>query len=485
MMNWKGGHYGINIYNITADTNYISLTQNTQTANATQFGVNTNHCYTHEVNLNNILGINYAYASNTNMRGVYPKDNAASTVYCNHVTNVGRGFDFEGQNPGTFNNSDLTTWANNSMQNNGNGFRLTNACILGAQGYSGSASDNQWNGTWSGTNYGTYVDAASNAANSPLYVQSGSPYYPPNNGYAALVSQSYNYPGNILPASASGKVCGALPQPPCTRCPVINNGRTLAEQVVLDSLVFPLLAAENSYKAQLKYFKLISMNDSLVDSSAILQNFYTTNLSSNLGNIVNIESNLAQGNITAAQTLNSTLSPSNVIENNYRNFNTSAINAANNAYTSADSLTLVTLANSCPATQGDVVYSARALYNAINNQYQYFEDNCNYDSLYATPAARKAKKSNTAFTTINKPLNNLLVYPNPSTGDVFISSSDLSDKAWTLIVTDVTGRTVIENNYSINNSLVKLNTQLTNGVYFIKVVMPDGTVKQQKVIITK
>ncbi len=78
-----------------------------------------------------------------------------------------------------------------------------------------------------------------------------------------------------------------------------------------------------------------------------------------------------------------------------------------------------------------------------------------------------------------------MVYPNPSTGDVYISSSDLTNTEWKLVVTDVTGRTVIENNYNVNNSLVKLNTQLTNGVYFIKVIMPDGTTKQQKVIITK
>ena len=81
--------------------------------------------------------------------------------------------------------------------------------------------------------------------------------------------------------------------------------------------------------------------------------------------------------------------------------------------------------------------------------------------------------------------NSLKVYPNPSTGDVFISSSDLSNTAWTLVVTDVTGRTVIENNYPINNSLVKLSTQLNNGVYFVKVVLPNGNVKQQKVVITK
>ena len=81
--------------------------------------------------------------------------------------------------------------------------------------------------------------------------------------------------------------------------------------------------------------------------------------------------------------------------------------------------------------------------------------------------------------------NSLKVYPNPSTGDVFISSSDLNNTAWKLVVTDITGRTVIENNYPANNSLIKLNTQLNNGVYFVKIILPNGSMKQQKVIITK
>jgi len=126
--------------------------------------------------------------------------------------------------------------------------------------------------TWTGTNYGTYVDAASDAVNPPLYIQNTAPYSPPNNGFV-FAPQSYNQPGNILPASASGYVCGTLPQAPCTHCPIIS-GRHIAERVVLDSLIFPLLAAENSYKAQLKYFKMIAMNDTLADSSIVLQNFF-------------------------------------------------------------------------------------------------------------------------------------------------------------------------------------------------------------------
>ena len=484
LMNWIGGHGVRKItYNISADTNYISLVQNSFNATATQFGINANHCYGHDISNNNIYGNTAVLANNTNIRGIYPKDNAQSTVQCNSTTNVGRGFDFEGQNPGTFNYNDAATWAYNTMNNNGQGFRLSNACILGQQGDVLSASDNQWTGTWSGTNFGTYVDAASNAANSPLYVQSTSPYYPPNCGYIIQAKSYCSSFGNVISGSAvSGNICGTLPQAPCTRCPI--NGRQIAEQVVQDSLDFPLLAAENSYKAQLKYFKLIAMNDSLADSSAVLQSFFTSNQNTNLGKITAIESNLAQGNITAAKSLNMALTPANVIESNYQKFYTSAINVADTVYSVTDSLTLITLANSCPATNGDVVYSARALYNAVNNQYRYFEDNCHYDSLFQTTSARLSKKKNTVFGSITNVNNSLLVYPNPSSGDIFISSSALNDKEWGIEITDITGRTVIQNSYTINNGLVKLNTQLTNGIYFVKVIA-NGMVKQQKVIITR
>jgi hypothetical protein len=78
----------------------------------------------------------------------------------------------------------------------------------------------------------------------------------------------------------------------------------------------------------------------------------------------------------------------------------------------------------------------------------------------------------------------LIVYPNPSSGELFISGSDLTEKKWNIEITDVTGRIVLQNKYAVTNGLVKLNTQLIDGVYFVRVITSSGFIKQQKVIIT-
>ena len=74
------------------------------------------------------------------------------------------------------------------------------------------------------------------------------------------------------------------------------------------------------------------------------------------------------------------------------------------------------------------------------------------------------------------------VYPNPSSGELYISSNDLSNKDLKVEITDIAGRIVLQNSYAVNNGLVKINTQLTNGVYFIRVVNSTGEIQIQKII---
>ncbi len=77
----------------------------------------------------------------------------------------------------------------------------------------------------------------------------------------------------------------------------------------------------------------------------------------------------------------------------------------------------------------------------------------------------------------------LMVYPNPSSGDIFIRGSDLTDKQWNVEITDVTGRLVLQNTYQVNQGSIKLSTQLNNGVYFIQVVNSSGIIQMQKIVI--
>ena len=361
------------------------------------------------------------------------------------------------------------------MTNNGRGFELVNACILGNQGTLSPAVtyDNEWIGFTAG-NYHTY-NSGSVLSSSILYVRSTpATYVPTLNGSSAplneytTASSGFNYNASIKVITAPTNTiaaCPALPPPP----PTNGSGRQIAERAVQDSIDYPILPTQNLYKAQLKYFKLIIMNDSILDSSA-----------TNIGKLVAIESNLAQGNIATAQSMNAALAPSNTIESNYKMFYASAINSANNTLTVSDSVTLINLAQSCPAISGDVVYQARALYNAIMNQYQYFEDNCNYDSLI-TGARMAAKTLGISSVTAKK--SSYLVYPNPTTGIFYISTSNRNDATLNVEIQDLTGRIISKQTLPATNGVVTLQNTLVNGVYMINITGSDGKMITQKLVV--
>ena len=130
-----------------------------------------------------------------------------------------------------------------------------------------------------------------------------------------------------------------------------------------------------------------------------------------------------------------------------------------------------------------MVYAARALYNVLNNQYQYFEDNCNYDSLYQTPSARLAKKDNTGFNALGIKLSSYLVYPNPTTGNFYISSTNSNDKELYVEVQDLTGRIISKQNLPVNNGVVTLQNTLVNGVYMVNIKGSDNKVFTKKIIV--
>lgn len=75
----------------------------------------------------------------------------------------------------------------------------------------------------------------------------------------------------------------------------------------------------------------------------------------------------------------------------------------------------------------------------------------------------------------------LLIYPNPSTGEVNISGTFLDNKLFTVVVSDMTGKPLlwIENNSSIDLSSLK------NGIYFLKIKLTSGSVLIKKIILSR
>jgi hypothetical protein len=85
---------------------------------------------------------------------------------------------------------------------------------------------------------------------------------------------------------------------------------------------------------------------------------------------------------------------------------------------------------------------------------------------------------------INRHVNNLTIYPNPSTGIFYMRKDDWMKYNSLIIVRDILGNEIL-NMTSIKSELIALDLSLQpNGIYFVS-VMSDSKTMNQKVIICK
>jgi len=77
------------------------------------------------------------------------------------------------------------------------------------------------------------------------------------------------------------------------------------------------------------------------------------------------------------------------------------------------------------------------------------------------------------------------VYPNPTTGTIFISGVGTNENSLRVEWLDASGRIVLHETASVQNGVATLNTNLSNGVYLLRFMSSDGSFKIQAVIIRK
>ena len=407
-------------------------------------------------------------------KGIWSRSCGNHYVTCNDVYHNGRGFEWEGTHTGS-----TTYWAQNTMNHNGEGHCLINNGTIGTQSTStNNANDNQWLST-ANTYLDTYVDANSTAANGILWLQGNTlPLGPTNNGGPGIF-YSYGAGWLVQPKAACTYSCSV---PPNSRI-AGQNERTsgvdsvdyeFLESIVLDSLTYPSYASQNSYSNKNMVYRMIRRDQSLL-SSPILSNFYIANANSGWGLFATVEDSLNTGNYSHANTLLNGYTPINGIEQNYKSFYLIYASAMQGSHTSADSLNLIALANSCPLLNGTVVFQARALRNILIQGYENYEDNCpNGISVEKLTSVEKGNVS-----------KSLLVYPNPSNGKVYISGFAASDKVGTVEVSDITGKVISKQQYPVKSGIIELNLNLTNGVYFVKCISNEVSYDIQKIIVGK
>ncbi|HXB40671.1 MAG TPA: T9SS type A sorting domain-containing protein [Bacteroidia bacterium] len=422
-------------------------------------------------------------------KGIWCSLSGNHYVTCNSVTNAGRGIEFSGLNP-------AIVWRLNSMASCGEGFVLSSnsgSGIIGQQGKSGDASDNTWTG-FTGINNQTFVDPVNSSLSSVLWVQNIQPTYNPifqggaGTQYQTGPSASIQITG---PASTFSN-CASQTPPSLVVDPTnislnqrVNQNNTLSgatnqinilEKIALDSLPYQIDSLQNSFINKNILYRMIKQDTSLMDSSAVLRSFFTNNQHSCFAKLCEIEDSLRAQNFAYAGALLGAFSPSSHIEQNYKRFYQIYSNSLQGNRTASDSTDLEILANSCPRLNGAVVYQARAFHNSLFNEFKHYEDHC--------PAITSNVRS-LDISQVKLQSSSLLIYPNPSTGKIYISGFGVLNKYTNIEITDVTGKVILKQRNTINEGIIGIDLSLNDGVYFIHLFDESGYSKIQKIIIQK
>jgi hypothetical protein len=432
-----------------------------------QYGISVSSCSAHAVQTNTISAAN---TTNTLVTLIYSGSNSGVSVLCNSLSTAYQGFVFNAPHTGT------NLWKGNKMQTLQRGFVLSNNGQIGQQGSNGNPIDNQWNGSgWTGSNNGTYIDATSDAQFSKLWTRNTAPWMPPNAGYPiGYLSQSYGVTANT-PTTATGSYnCGGGGNPP----PGGNRMMSSAydePNYYAGSSNFRTLAAEmneTEYIEATANYRYLIQHDSIRQSDTALQAFCDALAGSSIEKFFLADENLRNNDINQARNLAESVNPVNNVEATYRLFYNLNHNQLTNEFTETDSTSLYEVANRCPGVDGEAVYYARSLYNAIYATVYKFNEDCETNSVARIMAVNKY--NNNSF--------RMKLFPNPTSGYIRIETTE--DGLMPYVIKDVAGKILLNGNLNVKNNFANLNVDLNNGVYLITITDSNGSTTK-KIIINK
>lgn len=462
---------------VAVQSNSISLVQVVNNTNALQYGISatnntpdiSNVC---SINSNTITGYGIV---NNKQHGIYTTMCLGQLINCNTTTNTYNGLLFDNINSGTF-----TSY--NTMSVHHYGFVLDNFGVIGQQGTPTAPCDNVYNGSWTG-NFKTATLNGSSAQNSPMYVrQTGFNANPDGSGFTGsgfYGTDDYFYSTN--PASTILYVSGNPTFLGCNQAPLSSTQQVIAQQT-LEKVVLDQITGQNNNISKHQVYRLLKANPDLKTGSVILTDFYNASQTNNREQFVAIEGDLSEGSVTQSANKVAAISVQDNLDANYKAFYEVLLKHTTNGVLSpADSLSLMGLANSCPFTEGAVVYQARALYNIAYSEVIIFENNCPVTSA----SSRLAKKQNETNSAIENAFD-VLVYPNPGNGSIFIAPIGNNANNLNVIISDISGRVVYSKDLNIINGAESLDLNIVSGTYIVKITNAHTNEKViKKLIIQK
>jgi hypothetical protein len=421
--------------------------------------------------------------------GIYLQNSSNMIVKCNTIEKAARSMVFEG----TCTSSTTAGFGitRNTMIKAQDGFVLKGSGIIGQQGNSNTIkSDNVWDLTAGNyfTTSQTNVELGSDANLSKLYVTnltSGLVTRPVLNSGGG---SQYFWSTSLLSSTGTAAVCGFVPaalmaggnENLSMSSSSSSNYSNELKAIEQDNTQFPVYNDESHWQRDKFVYDELVRNSNLTTNAA-LNNFYNNTTSAAIGKFNSVEKKMASGNYIVANTINNSINPSNLPEQNQKTMNTLILNQAINTsyvHTSSDIATATAIAEQCPLQGGNAVYQARNLLMIINNDVIEFVDNCD--------AGARTMLTN-ENTTAAFDDQSFKLYPNPNDGNMVLSYSLAEKLEGTFNLYDITGRLI--NKYTLtegeNNSLKITESNLTSGVYFYSIVINEEIKTYNKIVITK
>lgn len=448
---------------VSTNNNNITLVTQIATGTPLQYGIGSSNnipASQNYINANIITGFNTTY---NKLHGIYTSLSSGQIVNCNSTTNTYNGLTFNGNNA-------PTQTAYNTMGNHHYGFVLDNNGIIGQQGTPTAPCDNTYTGPFV---FKTATLNGSSAQNSKMYVRATGLTNPNGSGTAVFPSVA----GTDEYSQSLGSLILVSGNPPFIGCSTNNgngNGNNpinpISNQLILENIVqdqLPLATNPSQTEKINKHqvYRLLKSNPDLMTGSTVLQDFYTNSQPTLRETFVSIETDLSQGDITTGANKVAFIAPQDNIETNYKNFYKAYIKQSTDSLNATDSLQLASIASGCPFADGAVVYQARALYNVVYNSAVTFEDNC---PTIAANSRLGNEQNNSAV--IDKDVYDVLVYPNPSNGNIFVAPIGKDVENIVITVTDITGKILYNEQRTVTTSFVNFNLNVKAGTYFVTIV---------------
>lgn len=186
--------------------------------------------------------------------------------------------------------------------------------------------------------------------------------------------------------------------------------------------------------------------------------------------------------LASVQSVNNTVIPASDVETNSKWMNNLLIENAlvGGDYSASQISDLQTLAAKCPYNDGQAVYQARVILSQIEDT----------EYLNACETATPGSHSMSPFSQSDDEVsvyNDFRLFPNPNDGTMNFVYSLKEASQGEMIIFDLTGKSVAK--YSLptglDNQILINETQLSNGVYFYKVIVDNEIKVSDKIVIIK